>query len=255
MASPNLGTEEHQIYQSDALAFLSQLKDNSVPLIFADPPYNLGKKFGQTRESWADEQSYLDWSYAWLQLCLDKLSPKGSFYVMTATQFMPYFDVFLRQRICIRSRIVWSYDSSGVQARKYYGSLYEPILFCVKNPHQYTFNAEAIQVEAKTGAQRKLIDYRKSPPQVYNSSKVPGNVWSFPRVRYRMPEYVKHPSQKPEALLERIIQASSHPGDTVLDPFAGSFTTAAVAKKLGRRSISVERESEYIKAGLQRLEQ
>lgn len=64
----------------------------------------------------------------------------------------------------ILSRIVWSYDSSGVRAKKYYGSLYKPILFCVKNKNQYTFNADDILVEAKTGARRKLIDYRKDPP-------------------------------------------------------------------------------------------
>ena len=249
----NLGSEEHRVFHGDSLAVLSQLENGSVPLIFADPPYNLGKKFGQTREAWPDQDAYLDWSYTWLQLCLDKLSPRGSFYVMTATQFMPYFDLFLRDRIFVRSRIVWAYDSSGVQARNYYGSLYEPLLFCVKDPKQFTFHAEAIKVEAKTGARRKLIDYRKSPPQPYSSTKVPGNVWEFPRVRYRMPEYVKHPSQKPEALLERIIKASSNPGELVLDPFAGSFTTAAVAQNLGRHSISIEQETEYVDVGLQRL--
>ncbi|MEN1396534.1 DNA methyltransferase, partial [Pseudomonas aeruginosa] len=73
-----------------------------------------------------------------------------------------------------------------------------------------------------------LIDYRKNPPQPYNHQKVPGNVWDFPRVRYLMDEYENHPTQKPEALLKRIILASSNPGDIVLDPFAGSFTTGAV---------------------------
>jgi site-specific DNA-methyltransferase (adenine-specific) len=131
--------------------------------------------------------------------------------------------------------------------------MYEPILFCVKNEARYTFNADDIQVEAKTGAQRKLIDYRKPTPTPYNTSKVPGNVWFFPRVRYRMPEYEEHPTQKPEALLERIIKASSNPGDLVLDPFAGTFTTCAVAQRLGRRSIGIEREAEYVKIGLRRL--
>ena len=94
---------------------------------------------------------------------------------------MPFFDVFLRDCLEILSRIVWAYDSSGVQARKYFGSLYEPILFCVKNRDNYTFNAEDIMVEARTGATRKLIDYRKAVPTVYNSKKVPGNVWNIPR--------------------------------------------------------------------------
>jgi site-specific DNA-methyltransferase (adenine-specific) len=166
---------------------------------------------------------------------------------------MPYFDIFLRERINVMSRIVWYYDSSGVQAKNYFGSMYEPILFCVKDKNHYTFNAEEIMVEAKTGAQRKLIDYRKNPPQPYNTKKVPGNVWQFPRVRYRMEEYENHPTQKPIALLERIIRASSNIGDLVLDPFSGSFTTAYVAKELGRQCIGIELQEEYIKIGLRRL--
>ena len=108
-------------------------------------------------------------------------------------------------------------------------------------------------VEAKTGAVRKLIDYRKPNPTQYNTEKVPGNVWYFPRVRYRMPEYEKHPTQKPEALLERIVEASSSKGDIVLDPFAGTFTTCAVAKRLDRRSVGIEIEEDYVKIGLRRL--
>jgi site-specific DNA-methyltransferase (adenine-specific) len=131
--------------------------------------------------------------------------------------------------------------------------MYEPILFCVKNPEDYTFNADEILVEAKTGAKRKLIDYRKNPPQVYSSEKVPGNVWEFARVRYRMDEYENHPTQKPVALLERIIKASSNVGDTVLDPFSGTFTTSFVAKQLGRKSIGIELQEDYVKIGLRRL--
>jgi site-specific DNA-methyltransferase (adenine-specific) len=173
---------------------------------------------------------------------------------MTATQYMPFFDIYLREKLTILSRIIWYYDSSGVQAKKYFGSMYEPILFCVKNKNNYTFNAEDILVEAKTGAKRKLIDYRKAVPTVYNSEKVPGNVWEFSRVRYRMAEYENHPTQKPIGLLERIIKASSNIGDLIMDPFAGTFTTGFVAKNLGRRSISIELQQEYIEIGLRRLQ-
>jgi site-specific DNA-methyltransferase (adenine-specific) len=153
----------------------------------------------------------------------------------------------------ILSRIIWAYDSSGVQAKKYYGSLFEPILFCVKDKENYTFNANDILVEARTGATRKLIDYRKPIPTVYSSKKVPGNVWQYSRVRYRMEEYENHPTQKPIALLERIIKASTNVGDLVLDPFSGTFTTSYVGKKLGRKSIGIEIEEEYVKIGLRRL--
>lgn len=249
-----LGNEQHKIIHGDALEALKTLPDNSVDLIFADPPYNIGKNFNGHIEKWKTEEAYLEWCYEWLDLCIQKLKPNGSFYVMTATQFMPYFDIYIRKKLYILSRIVWYYDSSGVQAKKYYGSMYEPILFCVKDKNNYTFNSNDILVEANTGAKRKLIDYRKPVPTVYSSKKVPGNVWEFPRVRYRMEEYENHPTQKPIALLERIIKASSNEGDLVLDPFSGTFTTCFVAKELGRKSIGIELQDEYIKIGLRRLQ-
>jgi site-specific DNA-methyltransferase (adenine-specific) len=250
----SFGSLEHQILCGDAIAILSDsIPPASVDLIFIDPPYNIGKKFQKNKARWTSNEAYLTWCYRWLTLAVEKLNPHGSLYLMSATQYMPYLDLYLRDKLTIRSRIVWHYDSSGVQAKKYFGSLYEPILWGVKDEKNYTFNAEDILVEARTGAVRKLIDYRKAIPTPYNSKKVPGNVWYFPRVRYRMPEYEKHPTQKPEALLERIIKASSNPGDVVLDIFAGSFTTAAVAQKLGRKSISIEWEEEYVKIGLKRL--
>jgi adenine-specific DNA-methyltransferase len=247
------GNEKHKIIHGDALEALSTLSNNSVDLIFADPPYNIGKNFNGHKDKWAKDEDYLTWCYEWLDLCIKKLKPNGSFYVMTSTQFMPFFDIYLRRKLDVLSRLVWYYDSSGVQAKKYYGSMYEPILFCVKDAGNYTFNAQDILVEAKTGAKRKLIDYRKTVPTVYSSEKVPGNVWEFARVRYRMDEYENHPTQKPIALLERIIKASSNEGDLIMDPFSGTFTTCYVAKELNRNSIGIELQDEYVKIGLRRL--
>ena len=172
---------------------------------------------------------------------------------MWSTQYYAYFDIFLRNKIHILSRIVWCYDSSGFQAKKIFGSLYEPIIFAVKNKKNYTFNYKDIMVETKTGAQRKLIDYRKTPPEMYNKEKVPGNVWNFSRVRYRMKEYVEHPSQKPEVLLERIVKVSSNEGDTILDLFAGSFSLGIVCKRLNRKYIGIEKSKIYCEIGKNRI--
>ena len=246
--------EGHTIYNGNAIDVLeTKIEDNSIDLIFVDPPYNIGKDFNGLMDKWETDKLYLDWCYRWIDLCLRKLKDNGSFYVMTSTQFMPYFDIYLRDKIDILSRIVWSYDSSGVQAKNFFGSMYEPILFCVKDKKNYTFNSNDIQIEAKTGAKRKLIDYRKNPPQPYNTTKVPGNVWNFPRVRYRMDEYENHPTQKPIALLERIIKASSEEGDIILDPFSGTFTTSYVAKSLNRKSIGIEINEDFTKIGIRRV--
>ena len=247
------GDEDHKVFQGDALSALDLVPNGSVNLIFADPPYNIGKRFGDFVDTWDSDEAYADWCMSWLEKCIEKLSANGSLYVMSSTQCIPYLDILLRKKLNILSRIVWSYDSSGVQAKNHFGSMYEPILFCVKDKEDYIFNNQDILVEAKTGSQRKLIDYRKAIPTPYNTQKVPGNVWEFSRVRYRMEEYEEHPTQKPEALLERVILASSNPGDVVMDPFSGTFTTGAVAKRLNRKTINIELNLEYVGIGLRRL--
>lgn len=249
-----LSNERAAIFYGNSLEVLdAAVADGAANLVFADPPYNIGKSFGEFKDKWPSDKAYAEWCYQWLAACLRKLADNGSMYVMTSTQAMPYLDLWLREHCTVQSRIVWHYDSSGVQAKRHFGSMYEPILFCVKDPKSYTFNAADIEVEARTGAVRKLIDYRKAEPTPYKTTKVPGNVWYFARVRYRMDEYEEHPSQKPESLMERIIRASSNEGDLVLDPFAGTFTTCAVAQRLGRRSVGIEQNWDYFKIGARRL--
>ena len=146
------------LLKGDSIKILKTIPDNSVNLIFVDPPYNIGKNFNGYKDKWESEEKYLKWCYEWIDLCIKKLKDNGSMYLMGATQFIPFFDIFLRKKMHILARIVWHYDSSGVQAKNYYGSLYEPILFAVKDKDNYVFNAQDILVEAKTGAKRKLID-------------------------------------------------------------------------------------------------
>lgn len=237
----------------DSLKVLRKIKSNSVKLIFADAPYNIGKDFGNNQDKWETVDAYINWCKEWIDECMRILTDDGSMYFMTATQHMPYLDIYATQKYNVLCRMVWTYDSSGVQSKKMYGSLYEPILMINKSAKaKYTFNHQDIMVEAKTGATRKLIDYRKDPPQPYNTEKVPGNVWDFSRVRFKMEEYENHPTQKPEALLERIIKASSNTGDVVLDPFSGSFTTSAVAVRLGRVGVGIDMNKEYFEIGLRR---
>lgn len=238
---------------NDCLKTMNCMKDKSVDLVFADPPYNLGKDFGNNSDSWSDRKEYLKWCYDWIDECFRVLKDDGTFYLMNSTQNMPYISIYLQENYYVLNDIVWSYDSSSVQSKKKFGSLYEPIIMAThaKNTN-YTFNHRDIMVEAKTGAKRGLIDYRKNPPQPYNTKKVPGNVWNFSRVRFKMDEYENHPSQKPEALLERMILASSNEGEIVFDPFGGSFSTSGVAVKLHRKTISIDINETYFKVGIRR---
>ena len=237
----------------NCLEELKKIKDSSIDLIFADPPYNLGKDFGNNKDKWKSVEEYIKWCKNWIDECFRILKQDGTFYFMAATQFMPYLDVYCSENYNVISRIIWNYDSSGVQSKKVFGSLYEPILMCNKNKkYKYTFNYQDILIEAKTGAKRKLIDYRKKNPAPYNTKKIPGNVWNFNRVRFRMEEYENHPTQKPEKLLERIILTSSNENDIVLDPFSGTFTTSAGAIKNNRKAIGIELNDEYYKIGIRR---
>jgi site-specific DNA-methyltransferase (adenine-specific) len=241
------------ILLGNCVDLLKKIKSASVDLIFADPPYGIGKDFGVASDRFLDSDEYLDWAVSWIDECMRALKQFGTMYFMSSTQYMPALDRYVDSKYHIINRIVWVYDSSGVQCKSKYGSLYEPILMITHSPKsKYTFNYNDIMVEARTGAERKLTDYRKTPPQPYSAMKVPGNVWDFSRVRYKMEEYENHPSQKPEALLERIILASSNEGDIVLDPFSGSFTTSAVAVRLRRKAIGIEINPEYFKIGIRR---
>ena len=243
----------HVAILGDSLKIMPKIKSNTFKMIFADPPYNIGKIFGKTKEKWEKEE-YIAWCKKWIDESMRVLRDDGVLCFMSATQFMPYLDCYVDERYKVVSRVIWYYDSSGVQSKTSFGSLYEPILIISKNKEKTTFNRKNAMVEAKTGAVRKLMDYRKTPPQRFNTTRIVGNVWEIPRVKFLMKEYETHPTQKPERLLERIISIFTNEKDLILDPFAGTFTSNAVAQRLGRYSVGIEQEEEYYKIGLRRLE-
>lgn len=248
-----LSNEQSTVILGDCVQILKDIPSKSVQLIFADPPYGIGKDFGNNKDVFASANDYLMWCRSWIDECMRILSDTGTMYLMSSTQYMPILDRYIDENYFIINRLIWSYDSSGTQPKNKFSSSYEPLLMFTHHKNtNYIFNSADILVEAKTGSQRKLIDYRKVPPQPYNTKKIPSNVWEFNRVRYKMAEYENHPTQKPEKLLERIILASSNQGDAVLDPFSGSFTTSAVAIRLGRKAIGIEINPDFFKIGVRR---
>ena len=117
-------SEEHQESQNsmailgDSLTVLKKMKDQSVQLIFADAPYNIGKNFGNNIDKWETVENYVEWCKLWIDECMRVLSDTGTMYLMTATQHMPYIDVFASEKYNVLCRIIWTYDSSGVQSKK-----------------------------------------------------------------------------------------------------------------------------------------
>ena len=231
-----LNNNNSLVINGDSLEILKEIEDEAVDLIFADPPYGIGKDFGNQTDYFESIDEYFNWAKKWIDECMRILKKDGTMYFMTSTQYMPILDRYADKNYFVINRIIWTYDSSGVQSKNKFGSLYEPILMITHNKKsKYKFNYKDIMIEAKTGAKRKLIDYRKTPPQPYSDKKVPGNVWNFNRVRYRMEEYENHPTQ-----------------DIVLDPFSGSFTTSSVAVRLGRKAIGIEFNNDFYKIGVRR---
>ncbi|PAF41690.1 DNA methyltransferase [Helicobacter sp. 11S03491-1] len=88
-------------------------------MIFADPPYNIDKNFGNNRDKWNCTKDYINWCKTWINECMRILKDNGTMYFMTATQFIPFLDVFVSENYNVLSRIIWSYDSSSVQSKKY----------------------------------------------------------------------------------------------------------------------------------------
>lgn len=234
---------------------MKTLESETFDLIIADVPYNIGKDYGNDSDK-QDKEAYIEKLKLWVMEFDRILKSNGTLMIYTGKQYYPYYYLEIEKYMTIQNSIVWSYDSSGVQAKTKYGSLYEPIIWATKHPKNYTFNKEFATVEAKTGAKRGLIDYRKNPPQPYNTTKIDGDVWSnFTRVRYRMAEYVNHPTQKPLSICDRIVNVHSNEGDLVYIPFAGSGSEIVSCINNNRNWIGTEINSEYIEIIKSRIKQ
>lgn len=213
--------EMNKIYCMDCIEYMKGLPNECVDLIIADVPYNIGKDYGNGSDK-QDKDVYINNLKLWICEFNRILKPNGSLFIYTGKQYYAYYYIEIEKYMNVKNEIIWTYDSSGVQAKTKYGSLYEPLIWATKHNKNYTFNKKYAMVEAKTGAKRGLIDYRKNPPQPYNKTKIDGDVWYYTRVRYKMKEYTKHPTQKPLSICDRIIQVHSNENDLVYIPFAGS---------------------------------
>ena len=230
------------LHTGDALKALTALPAGSVDLIATDPPYNLKKDYGASLD-WQNWKRYEAFSTQWLKQAVRVLKPQGSIYVFMGVQFIAKLFLILQsQGLHFNSWITWHY-TQGMGRKKGFSARHEDILYFTKDT-QYTFNLEAIRIPQKYFRKRNNM-----------AGANPGDVWQFSHIHYSSAERVPHPTQKPLALMERIIKASSNEGDLVLDPFVGSGTTCVAAKALKRRYIGFDSNPEYIKLSQQRLDQ
>lgn len=241
----------------DALTVLQLLPAKSVDLLVVDPPYNLTKAYSGSTFKKRSTDEYEAWLHAWLSNVAPLLKPTGSIYVCCEWRSSGVVQRALESRFKIQNRITWEREK-GRGALRNWKNCSEDIWFCTVSDDYY-FDVDAVKQQ-----RRVIAPYRDRlgmPKDWCDDGQggfritFPSNLWTDISVPFwSMPENTDHPTQKPEKLIAKLLLASSKPGDVVLDPFLGSGTTSVVARKLGRRYIGIEAESEYCLLAERRLE-
>jgi DNA modification methylase len=256
-----------RIHQGDCLDLMRQIEAGTIDLVFADPPFNIGYDYDEYHDRQADDE-YIEWSRQWMEEVHRVLKPGGTFWLAIGDEYAAELKVDAEHKIgfATRSWVVWYY-TFGVNCTKKFSRSHVHLFHFVKDENNFTFNAEDPQIRVPSARALVYADKRANPagrlpddtwvlrPQDMPEGFQPtDDTWYYARVAGTFKERQGfHGCQMPEQLLGRIIRASSNPGDIVLDPFAGSGTTLAVAKKLGRKWMGCELSEEYVRAATERL--
>jgi site-specific DNA-methyltransferase (adenine-specific) len=260
------GLELDRLYQGDCVAGMKRLADGCVDLVFADPPFNIGYQYDMYDDR-RDAEAYQEWSLAWGREVVRVLKPQGTFWLAIGDEFAAELKLLFHRELglSLRSWVIWYY-TFGVHCTKKFARSHAHLFYFVKDSKHFTFNDQAIRVpsarqlvyaDARANPQGRVPDdtWILRPQDLPEGFSADGDTWYFSRVCGTFKERAGwHGCQMPERLLSRIIQGCSAPGDTVLDPFAGSGTTLVVAKKLGRRFLGFELSPEYCAQIERRLE-
>ncbi|PJF41212.1 MAG: restriction endonuclease [Phototrophicales bacterium] len=233
--------KSNQLICGDAVEVMSTLPEESIDLIIADPPYNLGKHYGNNIDE-KDWSEYELFTQQWLEQAIRILKPTGSLYVFMGVRYIARLYLLLEDTFALNFNgwITWHY-TQGMGRKIGFSPRHEDILYFTKSDN-FTFNLDDVRVPQKYFRKRNNM-----------AGANPGDVWQFSHVHYSNPEREDHPTQKPEALIERMIRASSNPDDMVLDPFVGSGTTCRVAQVLDRQWIGIDINPDFIAMSEARL--
>lgn len=235
--------QDIEILLGDCFSVMRDLKADSVDLIVTDPPYNLSKDYGNNKDTWNPDE-YGDFSRRWLGEAKRLLKPNGTLYVFMGVRFISYIYQILEKELNMKfnSWISWCY-TQGIGKIKGFSPRHDDILMFTKSD-KYKFNLDAIRVPQK---------YYRSVNNMRGAN--PGNVWEFSHIHYCQANRQDHPTQKPEALFERMVLASSDENDFVLDPFCGSGTSLRVCQQTNRRGLGIEINPDYVEMTKNRLAQ
>jgi site-specific DNA-methyltransferase (adenine-specific) len=262
----NSELEINAIYNEDCIQGMKKIISNTVDIIICDPPYNIGKDFGNDSDK-QDMNTYLEWCDQWISECLRILKPNGTMYIYGFSETL----AFVRTRLTCNVRwLVWHYTNKVVPSLNFWQRTHESILCCYKG--KPVFNRDDVRepytdgfLKGAAGKVRKATKGRFSSGQtetVYNAHEngaLPRDVIKVPALAggAGKKERVDHPTQKPLALCETLINASKNKeGDTlVVVPFAGSGSECVAAKKQLINYIGFEINDKYIELCNTRLQE
>lgn len=243
----------NQVFNADAIQEMKLLPNNSIDLVIADPPYNLGKDYGNDSDKQESNQ-FLNWTKQWLQLAIDKLKPNGSLYIFTTWRYSPEIFVFLKTKMIMLNEIIWDrkVPSMGGSTRRY-SSVHDTVGFFAKSKDYY-FDIDAIRIpydeETKKARSRSIFVGKKWLELGYN----PKDLWSVSRLHRIHSERENHPTQKPLEIITRMVKASCPKQGIVLDPFAGTGTTAVACLLNNRYYVVYELNNKYYQIIVDRIE-
>jgi site-specific DNA-methyltransferase (adenine-specific) len=252
----NISDLTNSVVCGDAFEVLPKLQPSSFDLLFADPPYNLSKNFGAEKFSRKTNDEYETWLDSWARLCVSLLKSTASVYICGDWRSSAAIQRVGSKYFKLRNRITWEREK-GRGAKANWKNSAEDIWFFTVSDN-YTFNLEAVKQRRRVIAPYKVNgepkDWSETSDGNFRNTH-PSNIWTDISVPFwSMPENTDHPTQKPEKLLAKIILASTDANDLILDPFAGSGTTAVAAKKLGRNFVAIESDENYCLLAQKRLE-
>jgi len=246
------------IYCGNTFDLIKHVEDESVDLIICDGPY------GVTLNDWDRIPSIQEFNLTLLQLFTPKLCEGGALYLFGKPNSLDFVDY--RPHLNLRSRIIWYQPSRLAQGRLNYTNNYDVIHYFIKGKVPRCYNLDDIRVAQLVELEHRrrcenvpsVVDGRYGKTRFNDQGKNPGDVWGdIKQLTYKSGELVSRDAlntiQKPEKLIERMVLASSKPGDVVLDPFAGVGTCPVVCKRHHRHFIAFEQQAEFVEAAEERL--
>jgi site-specific DNA-methyltransferase (adenine-specific) len=236
--------------REDCLDLLRSLQDDSVDLVLTDPPYFIGYEGQGWDNQWRDEAAYLDWCRRWTAECARVLKP-GRMLIVWGTLKT---DTFLRYKLDVlnsfpeltgQNEIIWSYNWGG-RSKANFARKHE-YAWCYSKGERFLFHGDDVRVPRK-------MDKNMRTGGLHTTGMIPTSVWEVNN-HTNSKDFVNwHPTTKNLAVLDRMIRAYTNPGDTVLDPFMGSASTAIAALRADRNAIGCERSVFYFSKASARIE-